>query len=85
MKPISISNIEPMFCMCGSVVRQCSHCKKEFEEGHHHRITDGILSVQKGLLTTDNINCIFCGNITTTNDRIFRDKKTATKLFKERE
>lgn len=81
---IHINSIEPLFCMCGSIVRKCSYCNKEFEEGPHPRDSDGIVAIKNGLIKSEVIKCIFCGNPTMTKDRIHRGSKEATKLFHER-
>lgn len=81
---ITVNSIEPMFCMCGSVVRKCTYCDKEFEEGPHPNEVNSIIAIKNGLIKSDIIKCIFCGNPTNDTDRICRNTFDAKRLFHAR-
>jgi len=79
-----VDSVELKFCMCGSIVRHCPHCDREFEEGAHRPInTDQLLVVKGGLVFTDVIKCIFCGQPTGPEHRIHRSASEARKIRKE--
>lgn len=81
-----VSSVELMFCMCGSTVRLCPYCDKEFEEGEHRSFnTEQLLVVKGGTVYTDTIKCIFCGQLTGPEHRIHRSGSEAKRIRKERD
>gem|GEM_PF-4159203 len=72
--------------MCGSIARHCPYCDKEFEEGPHRPVnTSQLLIVKGGMIYTDTIQCIHCGQLTGPEHRIYRSPKEAKAFRKERD
>jgi len=81
-----VDSVELMFCMCGSVARHCPYCDKEFEEGAHRPINNAqFLVVRGGMVFTDTIPCIHCGQLTGPEHRIYRSASEARALRRKEE
>ena len=79
-----VDRVEVMYCMCGSVARHCPYCDKEFEEGPHRPInTPQTMVIKGGLIFTDTIPCIHCGQLTGPEHRVRRSAKEAKALRKK--
>ncbi len=65
MDNITIAGVQLIFCMCGSLERQCPYCDKIFQEDPHG--------------PDKMINCIFCGMYTFPLDRIKQRSKEEIK------